>query len=73
MQTMTKDLAKVNTAELLAQMKAARVRAVHADAVEYGCAYCEQIASEGGFGPSHVASERCESGHREHCTCDTCF
>lgn len=23
--------------------------------------------------PPHRASERCESGKRSHCTCDTCF
>lgn len=23
--------------------------------------------------PSHEASERCQSGKRNHCTCDTCF
>lgn len=23
--------------------------------------------------PSHSASSRCESGGRNHCTCDTCF
>jgi hypothetical protein len=23
--------------------------------------------------PYHDASERCESGKREHCSCDTCF
>jgi hypothetical protein len=26
-----------------------------------------------GFAPSHKASERCMSGKRPHCTCDTCF
>lgn len=25
------------------------------------------------YGPKHKASERCESGKRPHCTCDTCF
>ena len=25
------------------------------------------------FAPSHIASRRCESGRRPHCTCDTCF
>lgn len=23
--------------------------------------------------PSHTASDRCRSGHRNHCTCDTCY
>ncbi len=25
------------------------------------------------FFPNHYASERCQSGKRNHCTCDTCF
>lgn len=25
------------------------------------------------FAPRHQASSRCESGKRNHCTCDTCF
>jgi len=25
------------------------------------------------FMPHHKASDRCESGKRPHCTCDTCF
>jgi hypothetical protein len=36
-----------------------------------GCPMCEQIGT--GFGPSHDASPRCESGKRPHCTCSTCF
>lgn len=27
----------------------------------------------GPFAPNHKASERCRSGKRAHCTCDTCF
>ena len=29
--------------------------------------------SVGPFAPPHLASLRCESGQRPHCTCDTCF
>lgn len=36
------------------------------------CATCQSIG-RGGFGPSHTASTRCESGQHAHCTCDTCF
>lgn len=25
------------------------------------------------FAPHHKASDRCQSGKRNHCTCDTCF
>jgi len=38
------------------------------------CAYCDhqrQLKAE--FHPSHRASQRCQSGGRNHCTCDTCF
>jgi hypothetical protein len=39
-----------------------------------GCSLCETIKTrDHGHGPSHDASARCESGYREHCTCDTCF
>lgn len=34
------------------------------------CATCERV---GGDGPAHAASAECESGGRDHCTCDTCF
>ncbi|MCR4294320.1 MAG: hypothetical protein NUW21_02205 [Elusimicrobia bacterium] len=37
------------------------------------CSACQRIAAAGGFGPSHDASPRCQSGGRDHCTCDTCF
>lgn len=36
------------------------------------CAYCDKYRGTTMF-PSHQASERCESGKRPHCTCDTCF
>lgn len=36
------------------------------------CVTCSQhLASE--MMPPHDASPRCESGKRNHCTCDTCF
>jgi len=35
------------------------------------CHHCDMNAQS--FGPSHDASPRCESGKRNHCTCDTCF
>ncbi|HEX7784769.1 MAG TPA: hypothetical protein VF653_00980 [Methylomirabilota bacterium] len=50
------------------------------------CAYCQaeqyaylgQLAYDGEaprlqHAPSHKPSDRCESGKRPHCTCDTCF
>jgi len=37
-----------------------------------GCAYCAKF-KPGEMFPSHDASRRCESGGRDHCTCDTCF
>lgn len=39
-----------------------------------GCKTCESIRdNDRGFGPPHVASDRCESGKRPHCSCDRCF
>ncbi len=39
---------------------------------EEGCPTCAELA-RGSFGPPHDASPRCESGKRNHCTCDICF
>jgi hypothetical protein len=36
------------------------------------CAYCDAHRDDPMM-PSHTPSERCESGKRPHCTCDTCF
>lgn len=41
--------------------------------VKASCETCQHIKQEGGYGPPHFASERCESGRRDHCSCDTCF
>ncbi len=38
------------------------------------CAGCDRDReAESTFRPSHTASARCRSGHRDHCSCDTCF
>lgn len=34
---------------------------------------CPSCAADGTEGPSHDASERCESGKYPHCSCDLCF
>ena len=36
------------------------------------CTYCA-AHKPGEMMPPHDASPRCESGKRNHCTCDTCF
>ena len=36
-----------------------------------GCPFCEKF--KGQMHPSHDASDRCESGKHDHCTCDVCF
>jgi hypothetical protein len=36
------------------------------------CGYC-QHEMESDFFPYHDASNFCESGKHNHCTCDTCF
>lgn len=38
-----------------------------------GCHDCDRRMANGGFGPAHLASPRCESGRHEHCSCDVCF
>lgn len=35
------------------------------------CAFCQE--NKGKMHPPHFASPRCESGKRNHCTCDVCF
>jgi hypothetical protein len=38
------------------------------------CKYCDaERAEENEHHPSHDASERCESGKRNHCSCDACW
>jgi hypothetical protein len=38
------------------------------------CEYCDrQREANEEFHPHHNASKRCQSGGRNHCTCDTCF
>ena len=37
-----------------------------------GCTYCDRFQPTEMF-PPHDASDRCESGKHNHCTCDTCF
>lgn len=36
------------------------------------CPGC-QASTEAGWGPKHDANERCQSGKRNHCSCDICF
>lgn len=35
------------------------------------CKTCQEYKRE--IYPNHFASSNCESGKRNHCTCDTCF
>jgi hypothetical protein len=38
------------------------------------CKTCDEMRAKGEtLFPSHDASGRCESGKRNHCTCDVCF
>lgn len=38
------------------------------------CPFCDRMREYGvTFHPDHDASSSCQSGKREHCTCDTCF
>lgn len=36
------------------------------------CPYCDAHRDDNMM-PSHTASQGCERGKRNHCTCDTCF
>jgi hypothetical protein len=36
-------------------------------------AACPTCQRDDPRGPAHFASRRCESGRRNHCTCDTCY
>jgi len=39
-----------------------------------GCHYCDELRAEGRrYHPPHDASEQCESGSDNHCTCERCF
>jgi len=35
------------------------------------CKQCEE--NKGKIYPDHFANKQCESGKRDHCTCDVCF
>lgn len=38
------------------------------------CAYCDRERKDNNnYHPSHDAGPFCESGKREHCSCDLCF
>ena len=38
------------------------------------CSLCDRARETGDPAmPSHTAKERCQSGRRNHCTCDTCY
>ncbi len=39
-----------------------------------GCSYCDREKERGSwFFPDHFAMNSCQSGKRNHCTCDGCF
>lgn len=48
-----------------AALKKLRANGLKAEIVCVGCLDTQ--------GPRHEASTRCESGRRNHCSCDTCF
>jgi hypothetical protein len=46
----------------------------HGKAPEGECVYCDKERAAGNrYHPRHNASERCQSGKRPHCSCDTCY
>jgi len=38
-----------------------------------GCPTCDRDPEAKQMMPPHDASEHCESGKHEHCSCDSCF
>ena len=46
---------------------------VHVDSKGWGERAFIAIGVRRPFGPNKQASKNCESGHRDYCTCDTCF
>jgi len=38
-----------------------------------GCSTCDRDPEGRQLMPPHTASDRCESGKHDHCSCDTCF
>jgi hypothetical protein len=38
-----------------------------------GCSTCDRDPEGRQIMPPHDASDRCESGRHNHCSCDTCF
>ena len=38
-----------------------------------GCSTCDRDPEGKALMPPHDASDDCESGKHEHCSCDTCF
>lgn len=71
----------VNLTEMRDAAKAALMRAnveiLGLWSIVPGCAACREFYDAKSpvdvFAPRHTASTRCQSGRRDHCTCDTCF
>ena len=40
--------------------------------IAIGCQYCSDHINDDMM-PPHIASDKCESGKHNHCTCDICF
>jgi len=59
---------------IIAKADAAARQERRHQAPEGECPYCDGERAKGNtHHPSHDASPRCESGKRNHCTCDTCW
>lgn len=56
------DVRQSNQADLIAHRRACEIEA---------CRFCQE--NKGQMAPRHFASPRCESGKRNHCSCDFCF
>jgi len=45
----------------------------HREYRDAGCSTCARDPRGMQMMPPHQASDRCESGKHNHCSCDTCF
>jgi hypothetical protein len=55
-----------------AKAEVAKLNARTSFVLDGSCQTCAQLA-KGEMCPPHDASPRCESGKRNHCSCDNCF
>ena len=72
-----REASKAKNTQIAELCKATRERILAAAIAQFAqpnvhnCGLCDRYFVLGG--PKHVASKFCESGKRDHCSCDMCF